>query len=72
MFCSIGKRVAIEMGIVQAISDRDGSPVSAEELSAGTRFDPRVIGELMTDEIGCRFTVVSQSAFLGSLPVCVL
>ncbi|KAL8990913.1 MAG: hypothetical protein Q9169_008001 [Polycauliona sp. 2 TL-2023] len=47
MFCSIGKRMAIEMGLVQAISDRGGSPVSAKELSAGTRFDQRVIERLL-------------------------
>lgn len=72
MFCSIGKRMAIEMGLVQAISDRGGAPVSAKELSAGTRFDQRVIGRSVTDEIGLKLTVVLQSAFSGSLRVCAL
>ncbi|KAL9640007.1 MAG: hypothetical protein Q9204_000878 [Flavoplaca sp. TL-2023a] len=47
MFCSIGKRMAIEMGLVQAISDKGGAPVSAKEIGAGTRFDQRVIERLL-------------------------
>lgn len=48
--------MAIEMGLVQAIADRDGAPVSAKELSSETRFDQRVIGRLVTDELGLKLT----------------
>lgn len=48
----MGKRMAIEMGLVQAISDRNGAAVSAQELAAGTRFDQPVIGRSVTNQSG--------------------
>ncbi|KAL9593019.1 MAG: hypothetical protein Q9219_007696 [cf. Caloplaca sp. 3 TL-2023] len=47
MFCSVGKRMAIEMGLVQAISEKGGANVSAKDLSAEKCFDQRVIERLL-------------------------
>ena len=52
MLHSVCKRMAIEMGLVKAIANRSGAALSAEELSAGTKLDPRVIGRQVTDEMG--------------------
>ncbi len=42
--------MAIEMGLVQAITDRGGAPVSSKDLGAGTRFDQGLIGRSVTDQ----------------------
>lgn len=57
MLHAICKRMAIEMGLVRAIADRGGSPVFGKELSAGTRFDQRVIGRLVKDNMKLMLTV---------------
>lgn len=54
--------MALEMGLVQAIADKDGAPVSAKELSAGTRFDQRVIGMSILSKVGLKLTVVCRAS----------
>lgn len=68
MLHSICKRMAIEMGLVQAISERGGTAVSAKELSEGTRFDPRVIGRSVKAGLGyTTYSCAFQSVFFDSL-----
>ena len=68
MVHSICKRMAIEMGLVQAIADRCGAPVSAKELSAGTRFDHRMIGRLVTEKLGIKLTITVSCRPPSSTP----
>ena len=49
--------MAIEMGLIQAIADRAGAPVSAKELSAETGFDQAMIGRSVTQELGIKLTI---------------
>lgn len=45
MLNPICKRVAIEMGVVEAIAGRGGKPVSAQEIANETAQDRQVIGK---------------------------
>ncbi|KAL8949278.1 MAG: hypothetical protein Q9222_004601 [Ikaeria aurantiellina] len=62
MLTSPCKRMAIELGLVQAIADKDGTSVSAKELGVGSHFNQRVIVRSVTDETGLKLTIGDNGA----------